>query len=62
VRLEHRKNARQFPVLLASHQRFVGEGVAGQACANKKTGARPVFLDFGTLKPLVLTGFVHANR
>src|ERR1700730_7009214 len=53
VRSEHRKNARRFPVLLASHQRFVGGGVAVQAQgpgtafgASKKAGARPAFSQF----------------
>src|SRR6266480_5536869 len=50
VRLEHRKNAGGFPVLLASHQRFVAPGVVGRGCnaqghsrVNKKAGARPAF-------------------
>src|ERR1700682_5410703 len=39
VRSEHRKNARRFPVLLASHQRFVAGGVAAQG-AWRGTGVR----------------------
>src|ERR1700687_348685 len=43
VRSEHRKNARRFPVLLASHQRFVGsQRFQAKACPALDAAWEPV--------------------
>jgi hypothetical protein len=56
VRSEHRKNAQEFPVLLASHQRFVAERVAtagamaGAGNGRKQKGRRKAgLLKFGRI-------------
>src|SRR5713226_6789971 len=43
VRSEHRKNADGFPVLLASHQRFVADGLQGvQGCKAGRGGVMQI--------------------
>src|SRR6476646_8707096 len=60
VSSEHRKNARGFPVLRASHQRNVADWqqqAATPRSSQKKAGARPAFLSSGGSDHSVLRNY-----